>query len=415
MSAARRREREPLPLFHPDFQHSDSRPYGGGHRRSRKFKGSHPLVLEDILGMPGMVPRTFYEDHTLERCTLPLKPDPGCPAGGLMLDMRRLTSMRGSRVELSAVTVFRHGLCQSFDLGIKLAGLEDAALCRGAWERVDLGRLEGALLPLFSPVGISGQQGRDIKPTDMFSRKFWPLSAEPAAGNHAFALRPAVLVAMTNSKRRDATADMMAVGYLASPRAFNPIEADGRPGVWLGNAVHAGYQATAYYFLVVRALGKLSLKMGAGNPMDDTLWRWAAWKEACGDDVPPKTGLSDITMHGGAITRAVLRRPIATVGAQLAAWRAAGELEGRLLSAARLEDTTSTALEGLDARKALLIEHVLRGTPMEYLLDDTDPGDELLQWRVRVPAGGGKALYDELVRWASDPAFSAWFDQVDMS
>lgn len=411
-SATGKRSRAATPLWHVDHRHPQSKKYEVG--RGRKQKGAHPPPLQELVGEAGIaaVSHEFYEQHTLDHCTLPVEDDPEEP-GAYRLDMRRATAARGDAATLGAVTVYRHGLCQSVDLAVKLAGLPDSMLCRGDWDSVDLAGMEGTLVPLFSPVGVRSPM------TDSHRRKFAPLTGGEEDARHAFALQPTLLVAMTDTKRSDATADMMAVGFIVSPRCFNHM-ADGDDGldVWFGDNVHPGYQATAYYFLVVKSLGKLPLKMGDANPLDSELWQWRRWKELC-PDVPPRTGLADVTMHGGAISRAVLPRPIASVAADLASWREHGDLERQLFSAARQprpgqEDKKSAlhVLEGLDARKALLVEHVLRDSPMAYLLQrDGVPGHELLAWRVRLPHGtpAGKALCDEMRRWTADPDFSTWF------
>lgn len=408
-----KRSRAAPPLWHVDHQHPQSKKYEVG--RGRKQKGAHPPPLQELVGEAGIAVASheFYEQHTLAQCTLPVEEDPGDP-GAYRLDMRRATAARGDTATLGAVTVYRHGLCQSFDLAVKLAGLPDSTLCRGDWDAADLACLEGALLPLFSPVGAR----RPMTTDDANGRKFAPLTGEEDEALHAFALQPALLVAMTDTKRSDATADMVAVGIIVSPRAFNGMADDGRLDVWFGSGVHPGYQATAYYLLVVKSLGKMPLKMGAANPQESALWQWGRWQAAC-PGVPPRTGLADLTMHGGAISRAVLPQPIAAVAGDLARWRESGELELRLFSSSKRarpgqEDKKSAVhvLEGLDARKALLVEHVLHGSPLAYLLQRGGvPGDDLLAWRVRLPRGTapGKALCDEMRRWAGDPSFSEWF------
>lgn len=413
--ATKRERPAAVPLWHVDHVHPCSKKYE--FNRGRKQKGCHPPPLSELVGdLAGVhtISTAFYAAHALDSCSLPAEADPAGEPGAQRLDMRRVTCARGGQAILGAVTVYRHALCQSFDLGVKLAGLGDERLCRGSWGGVDLAALEGALLPLYSPACVK----RAVTPGDMHTRKFAALGGADDS-RHAFALRPTLLLAMTDRKRADATADMMAVGYIVSPRAFNVMTQDeARPlGVWFGDAVHPGYQATLCYFLVVAALPKLPLKMGAANPLDASLWRWADWRAAC-PGVPPLPGLSDLTMHGGAIWRAVLTRPIAAVAEDLRAWREAGLLDAKLLSSARLARTSGPEpLEGLEARKALLIEYVLRGTPMEFLLDGGSPGQELLAWRVALPRGThpGRALYDELRRWTRDPQFAAWFGHADLS
>lgn len=412
--AAKRPREPPPPLWHVDFQFPE--PAKRYARDGRDHKGAHPTPLVDLVGdLPGvhLVSTDFYRAHALDRCTLPVQPDPAGEHGALRLDMRRVTVARGARAELGAVTVYRHALCQSHDLAVKLAGLPDDRLCRGAWDRLDLGALEGRLLPLYAPACVRPPR---LKPGDTRALKFAPLdpTASAADERHAFALRPALLLAMTDRKMRDkATADVTAVGFIVSPRAFNVMDEhdDERLGVWFGDGVHPGYQGTLYYFLVVRAL-RVPLMMGAANPMDAALWRWADWQTAC-PGVPPRTGVSDLTMHGGAIWRAVLRRPIAEVARELREAREAGLLEAKLLSSARVEGKSGKQpLEGLETRKALLIEHALRDGPMAYLLEpDGEPSAQLLAWRVPLPRGqhAGRALYDELCRWTADPLFCDWF------
>lgn len=399
------KRKAPLPLWHVDHQFQRvNAAYETG--RGRKHRGgAHPATLGELLGQEAFA-ESFYEAHTADAATLPAEADPARP-GRWRLDMRRVTQARGDSAALGTLTVFRHGLCQAHDLAAKLRGLDDQALCRGDWGRVNMQALVGGLLPLHTTMYVDTK--RPQQDGDVHARKFAPLG--PHGGPHAFAFKPALLVAMTDTKRRDATADVMAAGYIVSPRLFNVLGDDGALGLPLGDRVHAGYQATLYYFLVVHAPPPpgLPLKMGAANPLDQTLWRWADWAADFPDRLP-RTGLSDLTMHGGAIWRAVLQTPIADVAAELRELEEAGELEAMLLSEPVRE--RGRPLAGLVVRKQLLVRHLLRGTPMDFLLEHGgQPGQELLEWDVPLPPGPhpGKALYDELRRWAADPAFAAWF------
>lgn len=387
-----------LPVWHVKRKQPDYRVCDNEHRR---HKGLHTTPLSEVQAVVG---DEFFATHTIDKVSLPLKPDPLGELGDVCLDMERIAWATGEQVSLGVVTCFRHSLCQFHDLAMKLAGDSDEVLCRGKFDRVDMRNLEGRLMPVYTSAGTR----KDDEGAATYYSKFAPLTADK---KHPFACLPAVLLSMVD-KGAKADTRAMALGYIVSPRAFNVLEDDGELGLSFGDDVQAGLQGSLYYFLVVSAVdpgtGGLHVTMSASNPLDDSFWRWALWDKA------PSIGLGDMCMHSGGVLRKMLLDSIAQVARNLAEWRQTNKIENMLFSRLKVDGNSRGGVEGLVVRKAMLMERLLTGTPMQFLLDGTPAGDDLLGLRVPVPraSDGGppaKALYDELRRWTTDPEFSAWF------
>ena len=383
------------PRWHSAVKLRESRPWDA-EVPGRKNRGSvHAVPSLGPEGGDHTATHEFYEEHTLDKVALPATAD------GSALDMRRVTSARGS--PLYVLPTYRHLACIQHDAALRLRGREDLA-CRGDYARMDLANLEGCLLPWFAPLGrIRDAVTEDGVATPGKGKRCFRGDDDDAG----FALRPVALATMADYEGDRSGSELVALGYVVSARAFNRFDGTGEDfevslnpkPVPHPRPVDPAAYCTAHYVLVVKSLGRLSLKMGPQNPLDRVL-RWTEWA----DGPRPRTGLCDMLMHGGRILRAMLR-----------GWRDEGQLEHHLQhghAEARLKHSKQSAKMGLVVRKALLMEHVLTGTAMQYLWDGGEPPRELLDLRVPLPPDGAAGLYRQLAAWTADPSCSSWFGTV---
>lgn len=384
--------RKNAPRWHSRAKLLESRPWDGD-VQGRKNRGSvHALPALGPEGGDHAATPEFYEAHTLDKVSL--------PAVDGRLDMQRVTSARGDASPLYVLSTFRHLACIQYDAALHLRPVPGAEPCQGDYAKVDMANLEGCLVPWFAPLGKVGG-----KCTQFFSDE------------RTFSMRPVALATMTDYENDRSGSELVALGFVVSTRAFNRYDATGEDfDVSLNptpapdpRPVNPATYCTAHYVLVVKSLDRVSLKMGPSNPLEH-VFRWAAWS----DGTPPRTGLGDMLMHGGSILRAMLPAPLTEVAALLRGWRDSGELEHHLHNGhgvTRLKLAKQQSKVGLVVRKALLVEHLLKGTPMQYLLDGGEPPPELLDLRVPLPPDGAAGLFACLVEWTSSPA-SSWFGTV---
>lgn len=343
----------------------------------------------------------FFKSHTLDKAPLPAHRE----GDGLVLDMAHVTAAR--KTPLFVLPTCKHLACIQHDLAQHLAGNERR--CRGDYDAVDWGALEGMLVPWFAPTGKLSKAKDEFEP--------WADTRKPPA----FAMQPVVLAIMADRESdRAFKSELVALAYIVSPRTWNVFDKSDDFKVRLNPAgcdeplVNPGGYSTAHYVLVVKALPKVWLSMGAHNPLDN-MFKWQEWSK---ETKPPQTGLGDVLMHGGSIVRAILPMPVSDVMAMLRRWREEDEtLSHKLFPADHdqkmdVPGSKDKTLTGLVVRKALLIEHLLRDSPLEYLLSKTAPSRHLLDLRVPLPSDGAAGLFSALCAATADPEFSSWFGTI---
>jgi hypothetical protein len=277
-----------------------------------------------------------------------------------------------------------------------------------------------------------------VPPADAAERKklpeslrgFLPLDPpgdQPTGKPHPFALRP-VQVSTTNGPQHPQGLVLLA-GVIVSNRCMNWPEGDPRR---VRTGADPAFEESACWVLVThvfphwprvsrsmtyKALGppstsKRKRPRDADYPDDgrpvimvengvneyEDVFMWEAWMmRQPGERKLSGFGFSDIKQTNKELVRAIVPWPLATVGAHLRSMRAEdptlhsflldmplhASLQGRVL-----DNPEARQPGGLDLRRFLLIELLLRGSPLEGLLDP-EPSVRLPQIGPVVTGGGG--------------------------
>ena len=347
---------------------------------------------------------------------------------------------------LATIALSEAAACVMYDLAANEAGLGPQFSSRGNIRTVidNMRHLVGHVIPVFSQVRAPSAAAaaaaahaatEDQRPRGGGGKKkrIAELNAAPieplAAGGsrqlppkpHAFAMQP-VNLSTVGSRPRDQGV-FLAQGVIVSNKCFNFPEDDDRRVVTGRNPA---FEETICYVLITHsyeglsyaALGPPSTKTGADgrvrvvdHPDRNThehTFGWRAFMEQNAAEgrrcSVSAFGFTDIKQTGKDTTRKVVPWSIEHVAAQLADMRASnphglGLYLRDLPMVAALNAEVSLRerpIGGMDLRRFLLIETLLRGTPLEPLLDPPGQRRPLHLPAPTVVPGGARGLYDRM-------------------
>lgn len=417
---------------HPGYARPADIP-GGGYTAG---SGRRPGLKEPSYGTL----RAYGVDvagRTIDLASLPLV---DAPAGGgaPRLDTARvaadLARTGPDAHHLSTVAVRDAAACAMYDIAVNEAGLGPGALSGGDVARVAAGMpaLVGRLMPVFGqvrppkpPPPPRDDDGRAPRARPRVAdlafepvRPLEPDGALPPA--HAFALRPVQLSTVAPDQGR-----FLCGGVMVSNRCYNFPEGDDRR---VRTGRHPAFEESVSWMLVTHAYpadltyaavnppgvvkrrrdGAVRVLDGPGRNVHEAVFRWrAAMERQAADLGDPRAGVStfgftDLKQTGKDVMRRMLPWPVRDIADRLAQARAVeGGLDAFLLelpmvvagnAADSAADLKNRAHGGLDLRRMLLVEMLLRGTPLAGLLDGSPPE---LPPGPAVP-GGARGLYDRM-------------------
>lgn len=383
---------------HPDYVPDPTKTYeyqnGQGRRDSRvAVKAKKSVVTSALLdGSPAAA--------AVDRASIPLT-----QTG--MLDVCRVSAalLRDDR-RMVSVSATRPNMCKFYDLAANEAGVQT---CDGDYDALDMSLLVGKLFPVFSQVR------RTIKSSNVMLA---PIPAgDDDAGDHPFALRPALLC--TLGDKRDDQGEILAQGVIVSNKCLNhPLDSESRLDVRTSPAFE---DSVAYLWIThdysklsIRSLGPPRFKTQKTDDEEDIIvvvpssdrnlyesrFKWQACVEKQGI-ITGKRGFTELKDTGMDFVRSVLS-PSWTIRAameQLAIMRTAdpqGEHPYLLDLVMTIDDTAE--ISGLVLRKFLLVEMLLLGTPLAPLAHPVSTQPVSLPDLPPAPAvpGGARGLYDRM-------------------
>jgi len=366
--------------------------------------------------------------RTVDLASLPLRADPS--GGEPVLDAARVEAEllrcgHDKHPRFLTVCVTEPVACTLYDLAANEAGLGEDALSGGDIGRVVAGmaRLVGHLMPVFGQARKPGEKavaaGRCVLLDHMK-----PLDAAVGEGGrsaqpHSFALQPVQLVTC-GAKKDPGVA--LAQGVIVSNKCYNFPEGDERRVALDCNPTFA---ETVCWVLITHSYGGLSYA-ALGPPKTATkrdaageqrlhivdepgrnayehVFGWRAFMERNADERRggvTSFGFGDIKQTNKDMVRAVVPWSVERVAGWLAELRAEGDVMDFLREMPQKANLGDTKLlknreyGGLDLRRFLLIELLLRGTPLEPMLRQTPAAEDVLRLpgAPRVP-GGAEGLY----------------------
>ena len=384
--------------------------------------------LDDLFAA-GSVSREVWAARTLDKATLPCTPG----ADDVTMDMDRIVAelARDPGPPLSTMVMTRAVAAKVHDLGLAVSGA--TTLCGGDPGAMDWSNLVGRVVPYFTqcPAKVTAE-----------SAAFRPLDDGP----HAFAFKPVVLSTAGCADRGD-HGEVLAQGVVVSPRVFNFTEPDKR--VRLGG--NEAFEETACFVLITHAYardhvarlagapdtgsgdaggGALGGDAGGGgvpyacmnkpnrprgkrkaleDPWDsarEAIFKWRAYESHHGERLREpgyqvgSFGLLTTKMTHKHAARAMLPTPIAEVGALLEELRdPAGPGLDHYLKELPMKQPggRQTDIGGLDLRCMLMIECLLKNTPLECLLRGEAPSFDFGAPAVPSPA----TMHDAMRRHAA--------------
>ena len=305
----------------------------------------------------GTLKRDVFDAALLDGDHLPLRADGG-------LDTDRVIA--GLDDKLCTIVQSRRLLCASYDAAIDAQGLDPLLKTRGAFHALDFGALVGSLLPVWSPAPAHVTADGPFAPLH-------------SARRHPFAFRPAVLATVSDDNKKGDQGEIVAQCVTVTPRLFNfPIGDDRRLVMGCCNDV---FGDTCAWVLITHAydpplpyaqLNKES-KNKPRRPDDhpyERVFRWEAYmlRHPEANDIS-SFGLLDTKQTGKDVVRAMVSWSVTECAAILSELRRAGLDTYLVQMPMRLTQDEVASRDrpkgGMDLRRMLLVELLLRGTPLE--------------------------------------------------
>lgn len=313
----------------------------------------------------GVVDASFLEEHALDRARFPVA-DGGDTLDAAFLEAR----LGGADATLSTIVQSRQQLCASHDACLAIAGADPSLRCDGDYALLDMARCVGGVLPVWGPCPLKVATGGGKRGPFLHGER------------STFAHRAAILSTPSDSKRGD-QGEIVALVVTLTGRLFN-FGVDDPRRVRLGS--NPLFEDTAAWVLVVHAFApaipyaRLNRQAATKRRRDESdpfeaVFLWEAYAAHNADRLGDEGyristfALKDTTQTGKDMIRAVLPWPVAHCADHLALMRAVG-LRDRLLATPMKTDqavkqSAKRTPGGLDLRRMLLVELVLRGTPLE--------------------------------------------------
>lgn len=373
-------------------------------------------TLDGLLGES--VAREIWSARTLDRATLPWQP------GTAALDTRRIAAelARAPGPPLSTMVLTRAVAAKVYDLGLVVSGAP-VPLCGGDPDAMDWSHLVGRVVPYFTqcPAKVTAESAA-FRPLGDPGDPDGPDGPGDGAdgpgdgaddGPHAFAFKPVVLSTAGGTDRGD-HGEVLAQGIVVSPRVFNfPASV---PGKRVSLGVAESFEETACFVLITHAYSRdhVARQLGGGGgsgpgrpgvpyacmnkpnkprgkrkaPEDpwvdcrERIFKWQAYESFHGERLKEpgyqvgSFGLLTTKMTHKHAVRAMLPMPVAEVGALLAEMRdPAGPGLDHYLRELPMKQPggRTTDVSGLDLRCMLMMECLLKNTPLECLLRGEAP------------------------------------------
>lgn len=353
---------------------------------------------------------------TIELASLPLDP------GTLALDTRRIEAelLRTGKhaPSLSTIAVSEATACVMYDIAINEAGLTDfvsGGCIRTAAANMPL--LVGHLMPVFGQARAEATSAHKKPKSQRDMAAIEPLGEGGALPRkpHSFAMQPVQLSTVGTADQ----GQFLCGGVIVSNKCFNYPEGDDKR---VSTGRNPAFEETVCWMLVTHAyflsyaqLGPPSTKSrrdGTVAILDsdsrnthEHLFGWRLFMEQNLDSRRGNVssfGFTDIKQTGRDTTRRILPWSILDVSGRLATMRA--EVGAQLVEYLRdlpmraalnhESDLAHRAVGGMDLRRMLLLELLLRGTPLEGLLTE---GQALaLAPLAPLVPGGAQGLYDRM-------------------
>lgn len=381
-----------LPAWHPDHVPPAGRLgsslLGGGRRPSQQ---EVPRETASDLVQKGSIRQAFVDAHTFDKTEVPRTPEGLLDVERVLTELRRVDWTGGPRgvteyahaPRLSSIVMSRTVWCLAYDMAMWLAG-DVFATCGGRFEAMDWSRLVGRLVP------IMGQAPPKVKESRAGGTVFDPVPMGDSPPPHHFFGRVVALTTDSDTKTKYDAGEILALGVVVSPRAFNyPPDHERRLSLGVVNKV---FEETWAYVLVVHAyapyVAYAELNRGVKDRPRRTedhpyegIFKWEAYAAANASCINEplyricRSGLAGCKMTTKALVRTVVPWSIAAVGGELASMRARGELDSLLVEMPMVQAEKGMKrrrvlddIGGLDLRRMLLVELLIRGTPLEPLL-----------------------------------------------
>lgn len=306
----------------------------------------------------------FFGDHTLDKARFPVADE------GDVLDTAFLAARLQLRdATLSTIVQSRQQLCASHDACLAIARLDPSLRCDGDYGMLDMARCVGAVMPVWGPC--------PLKVATTTTRGPFLHGA-----SSTFAHRAAILSTTSDCARGD-QGEIVALVVTLTGRLFN-FGVDDARRVRLGS--NPLFEDTCAWVLVVHAFApaipytRLNRQAATRRRRDEDdpfeavfLWEaYAAHNAARLGDRGWKIStfaLKDTTQTGKDMIRAVLPWPVAHCAGHLDLMRAVGLRDKLLTTPMKTDQAVKQPADrtpgGLDLRRMLLMELVLRGTPLE--------------------------------------------------
>lgn len=351
--------------FAPDPRAQGSYTQAG--RRPSQTRVTYRSTADSIEA--GDIRKEFFEAHTLDKVVFPTT------KVGDVLDVDRIVAeLNPDTTTVSTIVQSRLLLAASVDLAIDAAGLDPFLKCQGDYAAMDMAALVGHLLPVWGP-----SPSRVSDSADAFAHV--GKVKEP----HQFAFRPCIVSTVGDGQRGD-QGEVVAQGVTVTGRLFNFARGDPRRVRLGANEV---FEDTCAWVLVTHAyspplpyarLNKESLKRKR-RPADDpfeAVFRWEDYMTANSERIKDPGyaistfGLLDTKQTGKDVLRAIVLWPVGECATCVEDLRRVG-LDRYLVETpmrTETDDGVATGRRsrgGMDLRRMLLMELVLRGTPLEGL------------------------------------------------